>query len=351
MKNKQKISFRDLYAFGTRLPIDLSLSENPLGCSPKIFDALKKVRQVDCFDYPDADSTKLKDAIASKYCIDADKVFIANGSESIIKLLPQVLLDPQDEVIIPKLTFPMFEKAVKLVGAKVVLSDMTKSFDIDLIDIKNKITDKTKLIIICNPNNPTGRVIDKEFLLGFVRSVKPIVLVDEANIEFGGESVIKNTSELENLIVLRTFSKGFGLAGFRVGYCVTNQEIIQMLRQNSQPFAVAVLSQRAAIAALTDDNFIDKTRNMMNKEREFLTTELQKRGFHVVPSQANNLLVNITKLFSSSDEFVLRLNTQGVSVVNGTNFKFLGNRFVRISPRKRRTNLVLLKVIDEILMN
>jgi histidinol-phosphate/aromatic aminotransferase/cobyric acid decarboxylase-like protein len=147
------------------------------------------------------------------------------------------------------------------------------------------------------------------------------------------------------------FSKGFGLAGFRVGYCVTNQEIIQMLRQNSQPFAVAVLSQRAAIAALTDDNFIDKTRNMMNKEREFLTTELQKRGFQVVPSQANNLLVNITKLFSSSDEFVLRLNTQGVSVVNGTNFKFLGNRFVRISPRKRRTNLVLLKVIDEILMN
>jgi histidinol-phosphate/aromatic aminotransferase/cobyric acid decarboxylase-like protein len=89
----------------------------------------------------------------------------------------------------------------------------------------------------------------------------------------------------------------------------------------------------------------------MNKEREFLTTELQKRGFQVVPSQANNLLVNITKLFSSSDEFVLRLNTQGVSVVNGTNFKFLGNRFVRISPRKRRTNLVLLKVIDEILMN
>lgn len=349
MKNKQKVSFRDLYAFGKRLPIDLSLSENPLGCSPKIFDALKNISQADCFDYPDADSTKLQNAISSKYGPNLDKIFIGNGSESIIKLLPQVLLEPGDEVIIPKLTFPMFEKAVKLAGAKVVLSDMTKDFDIDLMDIKNKITDKTKLIFICNPNNPTGKVIDREFLLGFIRSVKPTVIVDEANIEFGGESVIKDTERIENLIVLRTFSKGYGLAGFRVGYCIANREIIQLLKQNSQPFAVAVLSQRAAIAALEDDVFIEQTRNFMSKERSYLTKELRNRGFRVIDSQANNLLVKVTKLFSSSDEFVSKLYEKGVSVVNGTNFKFLGNSFVRISPRTRKINNKLLQAIDEII--
>lgn len=348
-KRKQTVSFRDLYAFGTKLPIDLSLSENPLGCSPKVLSSLKKVSQVDCFDYPDPDSNRLKAALSEKFGVDPNRLFIANGSESIIKLLPQVLLDPEDEVIIPKLTFPMLEKAVRMAGGKVVLSDMTKQLDIDLMDIKNKITDKTRLIFICNPNNPTGRVIDREFLLGFMRSVKPLVIVDEANIEFGGETVIGDSNTIENLIVLRTFSKGFGLAGFRVGFCVARQEIIKSLRQVGQPFAVAVLSQRAAIAALSDDKFIKKTKSFMGRERVFLTNELRKRSFEVINSQANNLLVKVTKLFDSSDEFVAKLNKQGVSVVNGTSFKFLGNGFVRISPRTRKTNKLLVTAIDNIL--
>lgn len=348
-KHKQTISFRDLYAFGTKLPIDLSLSENPLGCSPKVLSALKRVSQTDCFDYPDPDSSQLKEALSKKLLVDQNKIFIANGSESIIKLLPQVLLETGDEVIIPKLTFPMLEKAVRMTSGKVVLSDMTKKLDIDLMDIKNKITDKTKLIFICNPNNPTGKTIDREFLLGFIRSVKPMVIVDEANIEFGGESVIKDTNTLDNLIVLRTFSKGFGLAGFRVGFCVAKEEIIQSLRQIGQPFAVAVLSQRAAIAALSDEEFIKQTKTFMEKERVFLTKELRKRGFKVINSQANNLLVKVTGLFPSSDIFVAKLNKLGVSIVNGTSFKFLGSGFVRISPKTRSINKKLLKAIDKII--
>lgn len=348
-KRKQTVSFRDLYAFGTKLPIDLSLSENPLGCSPKVLCALKGVSSVECFDYPDPDSNQLKEALSKRFEINPNKLFIANGSESIIKLLPQVLLGSEDEVIIPKLTFPMLEKAVRMAGSKVVFSDMTKQLDIDLMDIKNKITNKTKLIFICNPNNPTGKVIDREFLLGFIRSVKPLVMIDEANIEFGGETIIEDTQGLDNLIVLRTFSKGFGLAGFRVGFCVAKEEIIQSLKQAGQPFAVAALSQKAAIAALADDEFIQQTKCFMNKERKFLTKELRKRGFQVINSQANNLLVKVNKLFPSSDIFVAQLNELGVSVINGTSFKFSGNGFVRISPRTRSVNKKFLNAIDRIL--
>ncbi|OGE64745.1 histidinol-phosphate transaminase [Candidatus Daviesbacteria bacterium RIFCSPLOWO2_02_FULL_36_7] len=345
-----QVSFRKLYAFGEKLPIDLSLSENPLGCSPKVIMALKDVSPKDFFDYPDPDSQDLKNTLSKMFQINSEDIFVANGSEAIIKLLPQAILKPNDEVIIPKLTFPMFEKAVQLVGGKVVFSEMTADFDINLADIRKRITKNTKLIFLCNPNNPTGKIIPKDKILEFARSINILVVVDEANIEFGGDTVIRESQDINNLIVLRTFSKGFGLAGLRIGFCVAKPSVVERLKQIGQPFPVSSIAQKLAITALKDKKFMSKTKRFMKQEKEFLTRELENRGFKVIKSEANNLLVKINPIFESSTDFVRRLNSRGVSVVDGINFDGVGIKFVRISPRLRDTNIQLLKAIDEILV-
>lgn len=350
MKNtiQTQISFRKLYAFGEKLPIDLSLSGNPLGCSPRVIAALKDVSLKDFFDYPDPDSQELKNALSKMFQINSEGIFVANGSEAIIKLLPQAVLKPNDEVIIPTLTFPLFEKAVQLVGGKVVFSEMTKKLDINLSDVRKKITKNTKLIFLCNPNNPTGKILPKDKILDFVRSTNILAVVDEANIEFGGDTVIRETQKTDNLIVLRTFSKGFGLAGLRIGFCAANPSIVEKLKQISQPFPVSTIAQKLVLVALKDKEFMAKTKQFIKKEREFLTRELQNRGFEVVESEANNLLVKVSSKFRSSTDFIQQLRSKGVSIVDGMNFNGLGNNFVRVSPRLRETNKKLLNAIDEI---
>lgn len=345
MNTTKNISFRNLYAFGRKLPIDLSLSENPLGCSPNVSMVLKQLTQADFFDYPDPDCNKLKKVIAKRFQIEVGSIFVANGSEAIIKLLPQVLLKAKDEVIIPKLTFPMFDISTKMNNGKVISSEMTNSFDIDFEDIKSKITKKTKLIFLCNPNNPTGMVIPKRKIVDFIKTTKAIVIVDEANIEFGGRTVIKEVKKFNNLIVLRTFSKGFGLAGFRIGFCIASKKIIRLLEQTSQPFPVSTMAEKAALVAFADTKFIKKTKEFMKCERTFLSRELKKRGFEVIKSQANNLLVKIP---NSSVNFVSKLNKKGVSVVDGSSFNFKKSNFIRVSPRLRKTNRKFIQVIDQI---
>jgi len=339
-------SFRELYAFGKKLAIDLSLSENPLGCSPKVSLALTQLFQADLFPYPDPDCHQLKRAITKRFQLEIGGLFVANGSEAIIKLLPQVLLRTRDEVIIPKLTFPMFEIASKMSNGKVIFSEMTSNLDIDLEDIKSKITKNTKLIFLCNPNNPTGRVISKKKIVDFIKSTTAAVVVDEANIEFGGSTVIREVKRLKNLIVLRTFSKGFGLAGFRIGFCVAHEETVQILEQVSQPFPVSTVAERVALIAFSDTGFIKKTKEFMKGERIFLNRELDKRGFKVFNSRANNLLVRVP---NPSAEFVSQLNKKGVSVIDGSSFHFDRFSFIRVSPRLRETNLKFIQVIDQLL--
>ena len=229
---------------------------------------------------------------------------------------------------------------------------MKEDFQIDLQALKNRASKNTKLIIVCNPNNPTGKSLKPVMLLDFIKSVKPIpVLVDEANIEFGGKSIIRTVKRNINLLVLRTFSKAYGLAGLRIGFLAGPNNLITRLKQFSQPFPLNSFVEQAAITALEDQDFLEKTKNFMTEEREFLTSELRKRNFTVFESEANNLLVKVNSIFSSATRFVQFLNKNEVSVVNGKSFRGLGDSFIRISPRRRKTNRLFLKTIDKILSN
>lgn len=346
MANLTSPSFRNLYAFGKKLPIDLSLSENPFGCSPKVLVALEQLRQKDFFDYPDPDCTELKRVIAKRFGLSLTNIFVSNGSEAIIKLLTQVTLNKSDEVVIPRLTFPMFEIASKMAGGKVMLADMRPDLGINPDAVNAKITPKTKLIFLCNPNNPTGKLLTKQSIIALLRSTKAMVIVDEANIEFGGASVIKEVQCFNNLVVLRTFSKGFGLAGLRIGFCAANKSIIKNLQQTSQPFPVSKLAEKAAIVAFGDKEFIAMTKRKMQEERRFISNELTKRGFEVMTSEANNLLVKIP---THLDDFTQALNNCGVSVVSGKSFNSCGVNFIRVSPRTRKINQQFIQAIDKIL--
>ncbi len=310
--------------------------------------ALKKINPEEIFHYPDPESSALRKAIAQKFKIPVNSIMLTNGSEALIDLMAQIIVGPDDEVMIPETTFPLFEKGVRLAGGQVVFSKMDKSLEIDLSDIKRKISRKTKAIFLCNPNNPTGKVIPMKKILKLVKSVESVfVIVDEANIEFGGETAIEEVKRFANLIVLKTFSKGFGLAGLRIGFVVANPKLIEVLKKIRQPFPVSSLSQKAALAALSDDRFIERSKNFMALEREFLINELKKRGFTVFDSQANNILVKV----DNSEKFLKLLAEKGVSVVNGKAFRGLGDGFIRISPRKRKINEKFLKCVDEALQN
>ena len=338
---------RKPYALGKRLAVDISLSENPLGCSPRTLMALKSSP---ISQYPDPKLVKLKRAISQCFKVPVATISIGNGSEALIDLIPRILLDPQNEAIIPETTFPLFEKGVVLAGGKPVFSKMKKDFSIDLEDIKKKITKKTKLIFLCNPNNPTGKVLKGQKIIKFVRNVSPLmVLVDEANIDFAGQSVMKDVKRLKNLIVLRSFSKGPGLAGLRIGFCVGPREFIKVLERARQPFPVSVLSEKAAIASLQDKKFIEKSKKFMKQQRGFLTEELRQRGFKVIDSSSNNILVKVDGFFDSSTRLTRLLSQKGVSVVDGVNFRGLGKSFIRITPGLTKTNKKFLKVIDQIL--
>ena len=334
-----------IYALSTKkLKVDLSLSENPLGCSPASLVAIKN--KFDTIStYPDPNCSKLKKAISQKLKISQEKIILGNGSESLIDLVCSAILKPGDEVILPQTTFPLFERSILFACGKPVFAKMEKNLGINLKALKEKVSLGTRLVILCNPNNPTGQTLSRSKIIKFVKSVSSLpVLVDEANIEFGGESVIDQVTNLPNLLVLRTFSKGFGLAGLRIGFLVGPEKIIKKIRKIQQPFAVNTLAQEAALAVFTDQKFITKSGKFMDNQRQFLTKELTKRGFKVFPSESNNILVKTDR--PSLARF---LEKNGVSVIRGEFFRGLDNRFFRLSPRLPETNKKFLKIIDKFL--
>ncbi|MBU0974745.1 aminotransferase class I/II-fold pyridoxal phosphate-dependent enzyme [Patescibacteria group bacterium] len=351
MKKQTNKGFNQLYAFGDKSLIDLSLSENPLGCSRFVKKRLKEIFPK-LSDYPDPRKTRLKKALADKFNLQASSFFIGNGSESIIIDLSRALLKNGDHVIIPKLSFPMFEISSKLVGASVINSKMTADLEISLDSILEKITNKTKMIFICNPNNPTGNVISKSRLLSFLKSVSKgiFVILDEANIEFGGSSLIKEVKNFNNLVILRTFSKGFGLAALRVGFCVASEAVQNLLSASTQPFPVSSISEELVIVALNDQAFLDKTKAFVNSQRKIMVRELKLLNFKVFPSRSNNLFVKIPDSLDQN-EFFQRMKDQNISVVKGSSFSGFNDSFFRVSPRGILTNKIFIKKIKDIVGN
>jgi histidinol-phosphate aminotransferase len=276
----------------------IASNENPLGPSPKALRAMRtEVGKVHL--YPDGGSIALKAKISKGLKVSPKQIVIGNGSNEIIELLARGFLSEDDEVISSKTSFLVYPLISQAVGAKYVEAPM-KDFRYDLKGILERLTDRTRLIFIANPNNPTGSYVTADEVESFLSRVPENIIIcfDEAYIDFVGAKnfpklVARAQAENSNLVLLRTFSKSYGLAGLRVGFGVGSEEMIGYLEKIRQPFNVNRIAQAAATAALGDTAFLTRTKKLVREGRTFLYREFKKLGLNFVSSEANFVLVNV----------------------------------------------------------
>lgn len=279
--------------------IKLASNENPLGPSTLAIDAVKKSAEAIQL-YPDANSFYLKQKLSSLFQIKTDGIVIGNGSDELLMMLGRTLLYPGDEVIYAQPTFAEYEFTARLMGAKcceIPLCD----FRHDMKAILAAVTDKTKIIYICNPNNPTGSIISENESDSFMQALPHDILVvfDEAYAEYAENSEfssgLKYVEQGRNVIVLRTFSKIYGLAGLRAGYGLTTSEIAAALEMVSEPFNINLLAQAGALAALEDNEHVEKSRMLNSQGKQYLYREFQQMGLSFVETDANFIFVDTGK--------------------------------------------------------
>jgi histidinol-phosphate aminotransferase len=286
--------------YGLKRVDKLASNENPLNCSPLAIEAVREAA-ANLSIYPDGNATGLKKAIAGFYGVKETEIMPTSGSDEMLSMLAETFLNPGDETIMADITFTSYIIAAKMVDAKVVIVPL-KNFKHDLDGMAEAITDKTKLIWLCNPNNPTGTMFTEDELTAFMSKVPEniVVVYDEAYVEYVTSPQYPKDSyklyqKYPNMIVMRTFSKIYGLAGLRVGYSFADQEIIQNVNKIRKAFNVNRIAQVAAIAALKDQEFVKKTFAVNKEGKEYYYKCFEEMGIEYVPTQANYIFLNVKR--------------------------------------------------------
>ena len=327
--------------------IKLASNENALGPSPKALAAVKKSLK-ELHRYPDGSGYHLKQRLAKKLGVGAASIMVGNGSDEIIVLTLRALISPGDEVIVATPTFLIYEIAARACGAAVV-SVPLKHLRYDLAAMRRLVTPKTKLIFIANPDNPTGTYVTKEeveaLLEGLPRHV--LVYLDEAYFEFVEERNYPNGLhylDRHPVLVTRSFSKAYGLAGLRIGFGVADAGLIACLERLREPFNVNSLAQAAALAALDDHRFLQKTRKLVREGKRYLYRKFQELGLRYLPSATNFILVDAGR---DSHAVALALLKRGVIVRDMTAWKL--HHYLRVTVGTRAENERFVKALKKCL--
>ena len=277
--------------------IKVASNENPFGPSPLAQAALQKaIAGVNL--YPDGNAFYLKQKLAAKLGVETTNLVLGNGSNEIIEFVAHALLTPGTDIVVSQYCFAIYPIVAKMFGADVRVVP-AKDHGHDLPAMLQAITNKTRIVFVANPNNPTGTLVPREELIDFVNRVPDDVLLvmDEAYIEFLDDPVdlipLIRLGARKNLILMRTFSKIYGLAGLRIGYGIAPAELASALEKIRQPFNVNLLSQTAALAALDDDAHVRKTRQNNFNGLEFFMKAFRELKLEYVPSYANFILVRV----------------------------------------------------------
>ena len=277
--------------------IKLASNENPLGPSRLGVAAMKKaLAQVNL--YPDGNAFYLKNKLAAKLGVTPANLILGNGSNEVIEMIGHALLAPGAEVVVSQYCFAVYPIVTHLFGAKLVVVP-AKNYGHDLDAMLAAITSNTRIVFVANPNNPTGTLADRETLARFVSAVPPHVLLalDEAYVEFLDEpldllSDIRNGSK-PNLLLMRTFSKIYGLAGLRIGYGIGHPDFVAALEKIRQPFNINSVAQAGALAALDDTAHVEKTRKINSRGLKLYAKTFRKWKLEFIPSSANFILVRV----------------------------------------------------------
>lgn len=329
--------------------LDFSSNVNPLGPSPNVIKAIKKnLKSLEI--YPDPNSLELKKKIQKYTKIHITQIVIGNGATEIINNFCQAFLSSKTSVLIPIPTFGEYETCAKLAGAKISFFK-TMNLKSNLQDFISNLP-KNGFIFLCNPNNPTGALLSKNELRKIIVAAKKkntIVFLDECFIELvpdHDESLVSVMKQYDNLFVLRSFTKSYGLAGIRIGYGLGPKNIISVLNRIKIPWNVSGLAQHAAISAISTPNYLLKSNKLIKTESKFLKNQISKiKNFESYDSTSNFILIK-SKLKSSTVQKKLLKNK--ILIRDCSNFRGLDNFHFRIGIKKRKENLKLIKGLEEI---
>jgi len=339
--------------YGTKNPnsqmIDFSSNVNPLGCHPGVKRYLKK--QLDLIsEYPDPSSSDLRANLAWFTGVRKKQIVVGNGATEIIYNFCKTFLNKKTPILIPIPTFSEYEVSAKLCECKIsFFKTMNLSKNLQKFIMK---IPRNGCIFICNPNNPTGVLIKKKEMLKIISAAKKkssLVFIDETFIELvpeSNESLIKYIKNYENLFILRSLTKSFGLAGIRIGYGVSNSQIIDPLQKIKIPWNVSYMAQRAASAAICYHPFLEKTCKLIKKEKDFISSNLAKsKKFTCCDSSTNFILVK-TKI--KSRLLQKKLQRKKILIRDCSTFRGLNQNYIRIAVKTRKENIKLVKALEAI---
>jgi len=329
----------------------LSANESALGVSPRVKKVLNNKNLI-LSKYPDSKAQVLRKEISNKFNCDFNKIICGAGSDEIIQMLCQLYLEPSDEVIVPQYSFLMYRIYAQIVGAKVVFSK-EKNFKVSVEEILKEVTKKTKIVFIANPNNPTGTYLNKIELLELRKKLKKNILLvlDDAYFEYMKNKDYKSSLDLfknkDNVFIIRTFSKIYGLASLRVGWGHASKKIINAMNIIKPPFNVNHLAQIAATEALKDRDFINQSVKHNIIEANKIKRILEKLKIFSNEVTTNFLLLNFDKSKFSANYVFKKLKSKGVilrSTEDGYNIK---NK-LRLTIGSKKENIRLIEAIKVI---
>ena len=331
--------------------VKLSANESALGPSPKVKKIIMK-NNLNFSRYPDGNSKELKKQISKKFKCDENKIICGAGSDEVIQMLCQLFLDSKSEVIVPEFSFLMYRIYSKITRARVIFAK-EKKFKISIPEILNKVTSKTKIVFLANPNNPTGTYLDKYQLLELRKKLRKNILlvVDDAYAEYMKNSDYKSGLEIfknqNNVFILRTFSKIYGLASLRVGWGYGPRKIIDALNLIKPPFNVNEVAQFAAIESLKDTKFISRS----VKHNLFYASKIKKflEQYKIYSNEisANFLLLDFSLCKFKAENFYRKLKKKGI-ILRSTEYGYKIKNRLRLTIGSRNDNLKFMNVVKSI---
>ncbi|HHA19342.1 MAG TPA: histidinol-phosphate transaminase, partial [Methylophaga sp.] len=326
--------------------VKLASNENPLGPSDKVLAAITEASK-ELTRYPDGNGFTLKSALADKYQLNVDQITLGNGSNDVLELIARAFVSPNEEVMFSQYAFAVYPLVTQAIGAKAVIVP-ARNFGHDLQAMSTLISDKTKLIFIANPNNPTGTYLSADEIETFFDRVPQhtLVVLDEAYVEYGEQDVdsISLLNKYPNLIITRTFSKAYGLAGLRVGYALSDPEVADLLNRIRQPFNVNALALASAAVALKDDAYIAQTKQLNDAGMAQLIAGFDALGLSYIPSKGNFITVDVQR---SGEEVFADLLRLGVIVRPVSNYDLPTH--IRVSIGLEHENQRFLDALGQIL--
>jgi histidinol-phosphate aminotransferase len=295
--------------------------------------------------YPDPRCTQIKKAIAKYLGVKTENLCIGNGSDELIDLICKAFLSPRERVLIPVPTFALYELCAQIYGGSPVYCALPRfQWDERLLLRKSR---NAKVVFLGRPNNPTGNMVDIATVKRLSKTAR-LLVVDEAYGEFAETSIATVAAESRNIVVLKTFSKAFGLAGLRIGYAVGPPTLIRVLEELRTPFNVNRLAQKAAVAALKDLKYLRKIVRAIKTQREWLSSKLQKLDLEVIPSRANFIMVGLERWGIDARTLTDVLVERKILVRDLSGFRGAGDKYVRITVGTPAQNKKLIKALKEV---